>query len=94
MSDLPVTAGGVIRGMLALGTAVFGVIGLAVDDPRFFGASAACGGLWLAWDLLRDHVFGPLVGWTSRVWFEGTGAPPACRDAPERAAGVPGEPED
>jgi hypothetical protein len=73
----PITAGGIIRSIFAVATIAFAVLGLVFrGDPRWFVASGACGTMWLAWDLLRDHLARPLGAWVARLATEGTGGPP------------------
>lgn len=54
--------GAVIRTAFGIATAVATVLALT-GDSRWFAASGIFGAVWFAWDVLTDHVFGPLAAW-------------------------------
>ena len=58
----------VVRGFMAAATVVFGGVALIVGDARWFAASGAFGMMWVGWDFLSGHLFGPLGDWLSRLW--------------------------
>lgn len=73
--DLPVSASGVVRVVLAIATVGFATLGFVVDDdPRFFVASGACGTMWLAWDVIRDYVVAPMGEWLTRAGADAAAA--------------------
>lgn len=66
--------GVVVRGFIAAATVVCAVAGMLAGDPRWFAASGALGVMWLGWDILTAHVFGPLGEWFAGLWSGGAGA--------------------
>ncbi len=56
----------VVRLIFGTATIVLLVAAFLVrSDPRLFVASAACGVMWWAWDLLVEYVATPLGDWVS-----------------------------
>lgn len=83
MTDFPVSISAIVRRVFGGATIVFGAIGLLLrDDPRWFAASGACGALWLAWDVLRDHVLAPFGEWVHHALSGGITGGPAPNTRP------------
>ena len=60
----PLGASKVVRGVFAVGTVTFFVLGLLIrDDPRWFAAAGTLGLIWWAWDILLEYVLLPLSDW-------------------------------
>lgn len=68
----------VVRGFLAAATVVFGSVALFVGDARWFAASGAFGLMWVGWDFLSGHLFGPFGDWLSRLWLGEVGTEPGA----------------
>ena len=78
----PYSAGRVVRRILATATLLLLAAAIVVrDEPRLYVASAACGAIWWAWDLVWGHVVAPLGDWVSeQLMGGGVGAlPPQAR---------------
>jgi hypothetical protein len=68
----PLTVGRVVRATFGTATITLLIAAFAVGgEPRLFGAAAACGTAWWAWDLLAVHVFGPFGDWVEDALLGG-----------------------
>jgi hypothetical protein len=65
----------VVRAVLAVASVAFGVVGLALGEPRVLAAAGALAILWTAWDVLWTRVLGPAVDWATRALTEGVSGP-------------------
>ena len=71
-----ISAAQIVRRIFAAATLGFLAIGLLHRaDPRWLIASGVFGTIWLAWDLLVEHLLAPLTDWLSGMLSDGIGVP-------------------